>query len=382
MRRALLMVVTAGLALLVTSGSASAQSRAANPTDPFQMWNVDQMIDRATGQVTKRYQLTDEQTAYTRELMSKRVNAFLDSHEQEIREIFAEAIKYQISGNPPPPERVQEWTRRIDPMFDEAKGLILDGNHDFREILSDEQKLVHDIDLQVMEENFRDAEGRLTRWREGDYDPKVDFQPGVPAPPAQPQPQRPVQPRPRPTQPAPTVKPAPAPEAPAAPAAPAPAPTVRQPQIVGPTDSAMRSMDIWEMYVRRFISNYGLDKTQATQAWGILSDVRKRASEYITSRKDEYEKLQTQLAAAGSDAKAAAAAREKIAELNKPVQEGLFGEMKQRLDQIPTDAQRQAYEKAHGKPRPGDDKPGATSGPSTRPAPKSPKAAAASQATR
>ena len=130
---------------------------------------------------------------------------------------------------------------------------------------------------------------------------------------------------------------------------PAPQPNVPS-RIVPPgTGGTDRSADFWEMYVRKFIDNYALDQTQANLAMQILDDTKKRANEYLTSRKEEYQNLQTRLTNAAGDQAAAAEIQKQIAELNKPVQGDLFNEMKQRLDQIPTEAQRKAYDEAHPK---------------------------------
>ena len=208
--RRLPLVVALFTLTFVTAGVSAQQTEppAANPpqqspdqSNPFAMWDVQKMIDRATSQVVKRYALTPEQETFTRNLMATRVNAFLDKHESEIRDLFAQAIKYQISGNPPPPEKVKEWTAQINPMFDEAKVSIIDGNRDFREILSDDQRKIHDIDLKVMERNFKDAEQRLNRWGDGGFDPKVDLGPPNPgAPRTRPASQARHRPRRRPRQ--------------------------------------------------------------------------------------------------------------------------------------------------------------------------------------
>jgi hypothetical protein len=352
MRRVSLVVVLSTLTLITVGAKAQqAEQPPQNPEqgNPFAMWDVQKMIDRATSQVVKRYALTPEQETFTRNLMATGVNNFLDKNEGPIRDIFAQAIKYQISGSPPPPEKVKEWTAQITPMFDEAKGMIVAGNRDFREILSDDQKKIHDIDLKIMEKNFTDAEQRLDRWREGDFNPERDFgsnnkkdrkaaaqrAPVAPAaPPAAVETQAPE---------AVTETP-PAPPAPAAPQPAAPS------RAVSPGyASTDRTADLWEMYVRRFIQNYQLDQSQSNLAMQILEETKKRANEYLASRKDEYQKLQTQLASAAGDQAASGEILKQIGELNKPVQEDLFNEMKQRLDQIPTEAQRKAYDAAHPK---------------------------------
>lgn len=358
MRRIALVVALSTLTFVAArAGAQQAAQSPQNPNqgNPFAMWDVQKMIDRATSQVVKRYALTPEQEEFTRNLMATRVNAFLDSHEMEIREIFKEAVTYQLSGNPPPPEKIKAWTAQITPMFEEAKGMIVQGNHDFREILSEEQKKIHDIDLKIMEKNFTDAEQRLDRWREGDFDAARDLgppkrertrQPRRTAEAAPAAPQASAAPEPAPTVQAPAPTPAPEPVTEPQPA-PQPAPRGR---FVSPGyASTDRTTDLWEMYVRRFIQNYQLDNAQTNLAMQILDETKKRANEYLASRKDDYQRIQTQLASAAGDEAASAKLREQLAELNKPVQEDLFNEMKQRLDQIPTEQQRKAYEAAHPK---------------------------------
>lgn len=307
-----------------------------DPNNPWSMWDIQQMIERATNEVTKRYNLTPEQTEFTRNLMVTRVNAFLDKHEQKIREIFGELMRMQMAGQDPPAAKVQEWTDAITPMFDEAKAQIVDGNKEFREILTDDQKKIHDIDLKVMEQNFADAQKRLDRWREGGFDPAKDMgRPAKPAPSGQ----------------APAAAGKPAPVSPGAAASPAPVvqtpgstPRATATSSASTTDEG--SMDAWEAYVRKFIENYKLDAGQSSQAMRILGESRNRAEEYRASRKNDYQKIQMLLA---SDPKSTEA-RTQMKELDKPIGV-VFSEMKARLEQIPTDAQRKAFEKAsfHGK---------------------------------
>lgn len=322
------------------------QSQKPDPNNPWAMWDIQQMIQRASSEVTKRYNLTPEQTEFTRNLMATRVNGFLDRHEQKIREIFAEIIKYQMAGQAPPADKVQKWTDDITPMFDEAKVQIIEGNKEFREVLTDDQKKIHDIDLKVMEQNFADAQKRLERWQQGGFDPAKDMG----QPPAKPGAAKPV---------TASGQPAAAPVAPAKPSEPmAPAaggPSAPQASSAGPKSVPLEptagatptDMDSWEAYVRQFIADYKLDNAQSNQALGILAETKRRASEYRASRKSDYQKYQTVLASDPQNTEVAA----QLKELDKPIG-SLFTELKLRLDQIPTDSQRKAYEQAKGSKAP------------------------------
>jgi arsenate reductase-like glutaredoxin family protein len=122
--------------------------------------------------------------------------------------------------------------------------------------------------------------------------------------------------------------------------------------IVGPVGrNVERTADFWELYVRKFIYDYKLDQPQSNQALQILADAKKQAGEYLTSHSMDYERLQTRLAEAAGDAQAVAEIQKQMTELNKPLQVDMFNEMKERLDKIPTEAQREAQ--ADSRPRRG-----------------------------
>jgi len=297
-----------------------AGKQAARKQDPFALWNIEEMIERAVRQTAIRYNLRPEQEEFTRKLMASRIRAFLDKYEDEIRSLFTEAIKYQMSGETPSPETVKAWAERVNPMFEEAKRQIIEANEEFRQILSDEQKKIHDIDLKVMKRNFEVTEKRLSRWSAGGYDPNVDrIVPGSRGPrngPRAPKGQNAKGPR-------------------------------KHPKIVGPRPGSVEhTIDYWDMYVRRFIERYQLDAAQREKAMAILDESKKRAREYSVSHKEDIEKLRAKLRELWGKPKMRQerlAVRKQLQELNKPVRD-IFAEMRRRLEQIPTDAQRKSYQ--------------------------------------
>jgi len=309
--------LTAALAvggLLLTAAMAWADAGKGSGTatqSVWKMWNVDRMIERATMQVSRRYKLTPEQEAFTRKLMATKVRQFLEKYEDDIRYLLTQAMKYQMAGTPPTPEEVQRLTKRFMPLFEEAKRQILEANSQFREILTDEQKKKHDVDLQVTKHNFEVLQERLNRWAAGGFDPEKDFRP----------------PRKR------------------RPAGAGARGGDRRPRVIGPGGRVERTLDYWDLYVRRFINRYKLDAAQTKQAMSILADCKKRALEYRTSHKEDFQKVQDKIRRllGKKDArKDLEAAYKELRELSKPIND-IFQEMKQRLDQIPTEAQRRAY---------------------------------------
>ena len=91
-------------------------------------------------------------------------------------------------------------------------------------------------------------------------------------------------------------------------------------------------LDEWEKYVLATADKYGFDDAQLTNARSILSDLRRRAYQYQTSRAEAFARMELM-----TDAKAREA--EKKA-LNKPL-DALFAELKARLESLPTQSQRQ-----------------------------------------
>jgi len=265
--------------------------------DPMSsMWNPEMMINRSVQQASRRYNLTPEQEEVARKLTTDGVNAFLDKHESELRSLIGEALRARMSGQPPTAEEVKKWTERAAPLFEEAKKAILEGNRQFREVLTDEQKKGFDADQKLIEQQFAATGEMFERWKKGDFDPVNDWIDRQ---------------RPRPD-----------------------------------WRESRPELDRFERYARRFIDNYKLDSTQATQVMSIVADSRKRAEEYWYSRKTDIEAARARVRELASDLKNRQqylAATKQLTELNKPVND-LYNEMRRRLDVIPTDAQRKAFE--------------------------------------
>lgn len=159
--------------------------------------------------------------------------------------------------------------------------------------------------------------------------------PGVVAPPPVPQPYPAASPQPAATPPshqaAPqTPRPVVTPPTPAH-AAPQQAPA-QPPKAAAPPPPPAPPLDEWDKHLMATAQKYGFDDRQLTNARSILSDLRKRAYQYQTSRADDYARAELL-----TDAKART---EQLKALNKPF-DALFEELKQRLESLPTATQRQ-----------------------------------------
>ncbi len=302
MRQLLLYMI---LTIAMAAGATSAQEAPGTQEAERQraqglmsMWNPQVMIDQSVKQAKQRYKLTPEQEQLVRKMTSEGVTAFLDKHESEVRDLVKDFIQARLAGSPPTPVRVQEWSRRVVPLFEEGKQEILKGNRQFREVLTDEQKKLFDEDQKVLQQQITMSQERLTRWTEGQFNPETDWM--NPSGRQRPGATRPVQPE----------------------------------------------LDRWDLYVRGFINRFKLDAAQTGQAMSILTESKNRATEYYFSRKADIEAANARIREVVADParrEQVPTARKELEDLNQPV-DNLYAEMQERLNQIPTEEQRKANE--------------------------------------
>lgn len=275
------------------------------------MWNPEFMMDIYVKALTRQYNLSPDQEEYTRKLLTKRVKEFLKDHETDLRTLMYEMLEFQQQRQLPPSETAKQWSSMGKPIFKDARKAILDGNKEWHEILNDSQRKRHDADVEMLQKQFKIMEERLNRWGKGDIQPD-DFTPAGSKAPTQ----------------------------------------------IGRAWTDAKPEDTWEMYVRMFSVRYGLDASQRETAQSVLRECRDRAAAYRDKHKADFEEVTTKLKEVKESrskdevTKESLAAmqknldqiREKNAELEKPISEGIFNEFKQRLDQIPTKEQRAAFD--------------------------------------
>lgn len=307
MRHALIAVIVTCL-IVLPSAPAQAQNETSNDGSFLGLWNVDSMMNTAVKNIARRYNLNEQQEKYTQALMTRGVKEFLGKHEDDLRELLTEMIAKQVSKEEVTAEMAKRWGDMAMPMFHDAKKSILENNMAWREILNEDQKKIHDLDLRLMQGNFKQFEERFQRWQDGEHRPG---------------------------------------EMPIGPARPADA-TAAQPT-TPPQIVRQMKPDTWELYVQQFSDKYKLDKSQRTSASAILVDCRNRANQYLEANKTAMAGVDAELADARKtrpiDREALMDVTRRNRELSAPVTQ-LYNEMKERLDKIPTEAQRRAVGEA------------------------------------
>lgn len=279
-----------------------------DPSNP-QLWNTEAMMDTAVQQLTRRYNLSPEQEAYTNALLKRRVREFLREHEAELRSLLGEAIELQMNPTKVDSNRMQAWSTRALPIFEGARKAILDGNDEWRNQLTDVQKQIHDRDLAQMKTNFTDMDGKFNRWSQGGFKPEDLY----PAAPGQPN----------------------------ALTGGMGSPGSSRGQITrGPNVS--KPEDFWEVHVNRLINKYKFTKEQSEQARAVLAGCRKQAADYRQTKKEQFVSIQKQLDAVDprTDPKRYNELQKQNLDLNKYIRVDLLSELTKRVEGLATAEQR------------------------------------------
>ncbi len=114
-------------------------------------------------------------------------------------------------------------------------------------------------------------------------------------------------------------------------------------QILSSPELVAITVDAWDAYVAQFVAQFKLDDAQKLAAGSVLVDVKARAEHYSKTHADELQAATNEIAQATQEQRKGI--MDNKAELMQPLNE-LFAELKSRLEQIPTEAQRSQSEPA------------------------------------
>jgi hypothetical protein len=360
--------------------------------------NIDLLVDKYTHFLVRKYDLTEEQDEYTRQLLRERTYKFLDRHEGDVRQLLDRMFDVRTGGEMTPEELI-EWGRNAQPIYDSAKQLIVDGNDEWRKILTSEQRKIHDEDLELMYHSFDTTEDQLSRIVSGQMTVEEFRSPQrrrhssrtrttAAAPPraerqdlphgestsAHPMPSKPTGPRSTASR-----RPPPTPDETARVAAPEragrtprgeprtrerkrpvppPRPDLRpdRGRTARPTGEAKKGSEgEWEKYVREFIEKYQLNDEQSQKAQAVLEDCKTQADRYLRGHKNQIERIDQRLEELKKSkdkdkAKAVSELTRQRTKLMDPINRIFDKQLKPRLERLPTRAQRRAAEAAAKKP--------------------------------
>ncbi len=274
---------------------------------------IEMIMEQAVRNIAIRYNLSDDQTEITRKMMKDGVYRFLEEHEQEVWPIIRDLLASQLR----PPENIEDVKRigkAAKPLARAAEKAIYEANDIWREILTPEQKRMHDFDMSEMKRTFNEIDRRLGEWQEGSPKEKTIL-------PTQANlddgPRRPQKPE-------------------------------------GPEVEIFDPKTIFEKLVEQFIKDYELDEGQVTAARSILEEFKVKADDYRNAKKQEFTEIaaKQQQALDNHDLKGVKQAAAEHKKLLQPVYL-LCSQMDDRLKGLLTTAQIQQYaekSKTHGQP--------------------------------
>lgn len=271
-----------------------------------EFWPASDILKMAVGNLSKRYNLNEEQRAYTDDMMSNGVSAFLESHREEVWPLLRDLVLQQRKGEAPDAETAKRLGPVALKIIREAEEEIYKSNAEWREILTDEQKRLHDWDLAEMRSTFRTMTENFEAWEQGNPTNGNLFPRRVKS---KTEPRRPAEPR--------------------------KAGTYHPP----PADDPELD-DKFELYVRKFIKDYMLKADQIDAAQSILREIKERAAAFRLANAEKIQEVKAGLNQGKvSDRRRWNATRRK---LMKPITD-LYVELTERLEQIPDDGQRDRF---------------------------------------
>ena len=342
-------MISVAAVALVLAAPARGQTEARNEVE--RIFQIDTMIDQAVNNVSARYNLNRTQHEITRRMMHEGVKAFLRDHQDQIYPLIRDLARARFSGEGLTVEQRQRIGEAAQPLLDAAKKTILDENKKWREVLSDQQKRLHDWDLHEMNGQFQQIHDNLQELAQG----------------------KPVE---NPLFPPARAK-TPEPDKPAMPDEDRNDPKIKKLlSEVGPVRVVDKG-DVFDQAVENFIRDYQLDTSQQEAARSIGREYKQQAKTYRSSHEAQMKKLEEQRSEAlkKGDIKTASQAEAALDKHNAQLRQFLE-KMKQRLQSIPTKAQKLAYERRQQSDQEGKDKSDASKKPDQ---PKAPTAAGPEQ---
>jgi hypothetical protein len=267
------------------------------------------MLQRWAEEVSEDYQLDEPTREKVREKTVKRWMKFLDDNRHEIQPLVNEFIEMRMELKPPEKERVRRWAERAMPMFDKFREQIKEGASEFSQLLPPLKRAKFELESLQFKAGLHLAEGKLKQWKEGDFKEDEFWEP-----------RRSDRRRRRAER-----------EGRSAEAETKPA----------PQDQIVAELKGWEEYVAEFIRQYDLDEGQRTTAASFLSEMKDRALAHRDRRKEDILRLEVKITGHSGTKEELEVVKQELVELYGPI-DALFAELKERLDRLPTPAQREA----------------------------------------
>lgn len=331
-------------ALLALIGLAGAAAQAQNQEPPevpvggeptpepvflFTPRIIELAIDRITDGMVGHYKLDEAQVWQAREAMKARFPQWLDEHRTDLIPLVNEYTEAMLSPDPPTPEQVAGWAKRVQPLVGEFTQLVEETTTEFRTFMTEEQQVILDGEMAVFRVGMNHMNGRLQVWSEGGYDWEYEWPRSQKFQQAQRDREEELH-----VEAARAKAEALGRELDGGPAV----ADGDQPTPTTAAASAGKGLDAWESYVAEFVRRYNLTEEQQAQARRVLRSLQEQRDRYLGRKLKDIETLETRLKAAQTN-EDREQVRAEYNRLNEPI-ERMFSQLKDRLEPIPTRKQR------------------------------------------
>jgi len=302
------MLATAALAQDLDQADEGQRPRRADkiPTEGF--WPtqkmMERMIDRITDGMADEFNFDDSQLELTREVFKARFPEFLNENRAEIQTLLNQYFEALLDDQPPAVEDVAEWAGRVQPLMTGFGEVCDEVAESMREYLNDDQMVMLDAQHVAFQAGMKMAQNKLAVWADGGYDPETEW----------------IHRR--------------SPEEREA------AAQAEMEEAEAEAAAKPLPKDEWTIYTEQFIERYQLNEEQKQKAFTILGHQQEARDRYLRRKADEMAHV-TKLLTEAETEEERAASLEAYQRLNAPV-DRIFEQLKERLDTLPTRAQRKA----------------------------------------
>ncbi len=243
-------------------------------------WQLSERFDTFSETLADRYDLDASQRQKLRNVVTRDVWAMFFRHPRAVLQVGKELIETRVSGQPFTQDQVARWSKLMQPVVGELRRTLDGWAVEIGGDLSPEQQALLKHDVAAYRRRLTHSDRLMRKWAKGQWQPNEW---GLEKDPLH-----------------------------AGAIAEVKSAAVKR-SMTQPAAATVIAADAWERYVRDFISRYGLDESQQVTAWSILGEIRERAA----------------ARGAGTEGK-----------VDRAFSEMLFGELKKRLEMIPTASQR------------------------------------------
>ncbi len=324
------LIVTLLTLVLGQQASGAGDDSAAAPTPESQfegIWltpgMVDRLLDRWVESAGRQFELTESQTDQFAAQLRGRWPAFLKEHRPLLQPLINEYLDARLAGEPPEADHVQRWATRAEPVFEAFRRNIRGTYDELSELMTPAQQSRLSLENIKINTRLHRFESRLEMWQQGRFEESDWWEPGASAE------QSPLGDR------------------------------HADASAVEERSSAAESkigeeLERWDGFVSAFIRKYRLDDRQSEAAFSILRECKQRVRRYVERYRARLEHLEKLLSQSDETTEEL---RQEAFTMYAPI-DAIFVDLKTRIEQIPTRAQKeavQAREAAASRNAPDDD---------------------------